>query len=280
MCLINTPNKMEKQKTAFFYFFILLICPFATLHASRWMIVKDDVADVRSEPSAGVFSYDHDPKQETQVSKNEIVRVLKIRDGWANVRCVEQMEFTHHDKWEGYPGWIRLSALAKTAQRGPLWKAPAVKDDTLRQRIVDEARKQIGAPYFWGGRSIYDASNKTIVTGVDCSGLINLAYWSVGWRIPRDAHEQFLKARRIDAAMLKPGDLIFLTANADSSHIAHVLMMATDSTVIEAPQTGERVREVPFEERLGVSRTLVKNGDTTPGGRLIFFGSFFPPEAR
>ena len=242
------------------------------------MIVKDDIADVRSEPVAHALSYDHDQQEETQVLKNELVRVEKIRNGWAYVNCVQQMEFTHHNKWEGYPGWIQMSALQEAEGKRVIAREPAVKDGALRRRIVDEARKLIGSPYFWGGRSLYDPNNKTITTGVDCSGLMNLAYWNLGWTIPRDAHEQFLKATRIDAQMLKPGDLIFLSAPGHSEHISHVMMLATPTTIIEAPQTGERVREVPFDERLGMSISLVKNGDATPDGRFNLFRQLFPCE--
>ena len=92
-------------------FFALDFFRATILHAARWMIVNDDVADVRTNPVAGAFSYNHDPEQETQVLKNEWVRVLKIRGGWADVRCVEQMEFTHHNQF-----WEALSRLGQ-AQR-------------------------------------------------------------------------------------------------------------------------------------------------------------------
>jgi hypothetical protein len=259
---------------------ILSLVAAAPLCAAQWMRVKDDIADVRSTPSPHAVSYEHDPLQETQVVKGEIVRVLKVKDGWAYVRCVQQPEFSHHNRWEGYPGWIQTSALERFKGKVVTSPQPAVKDDALRQRIVDAARKQIGAPYFWGGRSLHDADNQAIATGVDCSGLVNLAYWSVGWAIPRDAHEQFLKATRIEALMLKPGDLIFLSAVGQSNRITHVLMVATETTVLEAPQTGEAVREIPFDQRLGVSRSLAHNGDRTPDGRVIYFGRFFPRELR
>ncbi len=259
-----------------FSFFTTALSSTEIAHADKWMIVKDDIADVRSEPVAHELSYDHDQKQETQVLKNELVRVEKVRNGWAYVNCVQQMEFTHHNKWEGYLGWIQMSALQETTEKKAITREPSAKNDALRVRIVNEARKLIGSPYFWGGRSLYDPNNKTIPTGVDCSGLTNLAYWNLGWAIPRDAHEQFLKATRIDAQMLEPGDLIFLSAPGHSDHISHVMMLGTAGTIIEAPQTGEHVREISFDERLGISRSMLKNGDTTPDGRSIYFGTYFP----
>lgn len=268
------------RMTTFSFFFFVGFSTAAPLHADSWMTVKDDIADVRTEPVAHALTYDHDPLQETQVLKNELVRVLKIKNGWAYVRCVQQMEFNHHNRWEGYPGWIQLSALQKALGKITKHLEPAVKDDALRQRIVDNARLSIGAPYFWGGRSVYDPNNKTVTTGVDCSGLVNLAYWNAGWAIPRDAHEQFLKAARIEPLQLKPGDVIFLSNAEHNNRITHVLLMATATTVIEAPQTGELVREISLDQRLGISRTLIHNGDRTPDGRTIYFGRFFPTELR
>ncbi len=262
------------------FFFLGSFLISAPLHAAQWMTVTDHIADVRAEPKEHALSYDHDPLQETQVLQGELVKVLKIKDGWANVRCMSQMEYSHRNRWEGYPGWVRATALEKTRGKAVPQRQPTVKDDALRRRIVDQARKLLGAPYFWGGRSVYDKTNQTVTTGVDCSGLVNLAYWNEGWTIPRDAHEQFMKARQIEALTLKPGDLIFLSSTAETHRITHVLMMASDSTVIEAPQTGERVREMPFDQRLGVQRTLVQNGDRTPDGRTIYFGRFFPLETR
>lgn len=290
---MSIPDNMPSQKSGSFIIqtrprqwtmrallFIAMTSIVSLGHAANWMTVKDDIADVRSEPVEHPFGYDHDPKQETQVLKGELIHVLKIRDGWAYVRCIQQPEFTHHKKWEGYPGWIKLTALEPAKKRKTPLRTPAVQDATLRQQIVAEARKLIGAPYFWGGRSEYDPNNKTITTGVDCSGLLNLSYWNVGWDIPRDAHEQYLKAQRIDASQLQPGDFIFLTSPGIINRITHVLMMATATTVIEAPQTGEHVREIDFDSRLGIPRTLAKNGDTTPDRRTIYFGRFFNQETK
>jgi gamma-D-glutamyl-L-lysine dipeptidyl-peptidase len=52
-----------------------------------------------------------DPFQETQVIYGETVRVLRTDGPWALIEAIEQPEFTHNQKWEGYPGWIAQGAL-------------------------------------------------------------------------------------------------------------------------------------------------------------------------
>jgi cell wall-associated NlpC family hydrolase len=113
-----------------------------------------------------------------------------------------------------------------------------------------------------------------VLTGVDCSGLVNWSFRQVGWLIPRDAHEQFLKCRPITSDELKPADLVF-TAKADQPQkIVHVSFYIGQGRLLEAPQSGERVREISFLDRFGLSLNQVKSGMTI-GNRVVYFGSFF-----
>ena len=61
---------------------------------------------------------------------------------------------------------------------------------------------------------------------MDCSGLVNLAYRAAGLDIPRDAHEQFLRAKPVNA--LQPGDLIFLSERQNPKRIVHVMLYEGD----------------------------------------------------
>lgn len=69
------------------------------------------VADLRTEPSDPPIERTHDPLEETQLLYGDPVRVLEGRGDWLRVLCPEQQEFTHHQAWEGYPGWIRKTAV-------------------------------------------------------------------------------------------------------------------------------------------------------------------------
>lgn len=83
--------------------------------ATAWVTVP--VADVRDVPnevdSLAIVRqpYAADPHQETQLIYGEKVLVVEKRGPWARVEAVEQLEFNHHEIWEGYPGWVPLSVL-------------------------------------------------------------------------------------------------------------------------------------------------------------------------
>jgi cell wall-associated NlpC family hydrolase len=61
------------------------------------------------------------------------------------------------------------------------------------------AEQFLGAPYLWGGR---DAA------GLDCSGLIQLAFQACGKAAPRDADQQAALGFEIDPKDLRRGDLV------------------------------------------------------------------------
>jgi gamma-D-glutamyl-L-lysine dipeptidyl-peptidase len=139
-----------------------------------------DVAAVRAEPR-------DDAEQVTQVLPREPLTVEGQRDGWARIVTAY-----------GYPGWLREEALeegegelAADASGAP----------------IDVARSYLGVPYLWGGMT---------ERGIDCSGLVHMAYRRVGRLVPRDADEQEGAATEVEE--LEPGDLI--TYGDPVDHIA------------------------------------------------------------
>ncbi len=141
------------------------------------------VASVRAEPR-------DDAEQVTQALAGEPLQVERSQGAWALVR-------TAYD----YPGWIRSEALEDGD--GEL---VADADGTP----VEVARGYLGAPYLWGGMT---------EAGIDCSGLVHMAYRRVGRLVPRDSDQQEEAGEQVSDP--QPGDLVtYGDPEAGADHIA------------------------------------------------------------
>ena len=217
-------------------------------------VVIAPVVDVWSAPSDDPAQLTDD-KRETQLLFQEKVLIHESSGSWVRIEAVLQPEFTHHNHWEGYPGWIQNKFLWQPAKAGD-----------FRASLLDAARQMRGTDYLWGGLS----AGK----GLDCSGLVHLAYRVNGLQIPRDAHEQWMKAAKIKrAANLLPGDLVFSAKADNPTHITHVALYAGNGMLVEAPQTGLQVRDISFLEKFGKPLNAVQYGQTV-GERVIYFGRY------
>ncbi len=298
------------------------------------MRVVVPVVDLRAQPHTMAQRATHDPLEETQLLYGEQVQVLAQKDGWSHVEATEQPEFSHANRWQGYPGWVPSSALQSLDQelepnivvtdkwattwtnayatapsrwRFPMgsrlhavdmaqqmWRIDMANGDEVwmphdsaktlealralspadrRRLIVRNAEHALGDPYYWGGRSPQAQPSSDLITGVDCSGLVNLAYRTAGVDIPRDAHEQWLRARRIPASQV--ADLIFLSERNNPRRIVHVMLYVGDGAVIEGPATGTVVRRISLRERLGRSLDQLPSG-TVIDGQTVSYGSYLP----
>jgi gamma-D-glutamyl-L-lysine dipeptidyl-peptidase len=141
------------------------------------------VAPVRAEPR-------DDAEQVTQVLAGEPLEVEGRQGDWALVR-------TAYD----YPGWIRSEAL----EQG---EGTLVAD--AQGTPVDVARRYLGAPYLWGGMT---------EAGIDCSGLVHMAFRRLGQLVPRDADQQEEAGEVVGEP--EPGDLVtYGDPEAGADHIA------------------------------------------------------------
>jgi gamma-D-glutamyl-L-lysine dipeptidyl-peptidase len=163
-------------------------------------------------------------EQVTQALAGEPLTVEERRGGWARIR-------TAYD----YPGWIREEALGG-AQGPEPWPRELDHD------LLAAARTYLGAPYEWGGMTEH---------GIDCSGLVHMAYRQTGRLIPRDAHQQEAAATEIDEADARPGDLVCFGEPGEAHHIAFWLgdgriLHATGregvNAVVEEPLTNVETR--------------------------------------
>ena len=139
-----------------------------------------DVAALRAEPR-------DDAEQVTQALRGEPLRVEGRLDGWVRVS-------TAYD----YPGWVREEALEEG--HGELVADAAGSP-------LEVARTYLGTRYLWGGMT---------AAGIDCSGLVHMAYRRVGRLVPRDADQQEAAAREVEEPAV--GDLV--TYGDPVDHIA------------------------------------------------------------
>ena len=154
-----------------------------------------------------------DAEQVTQALRGDPLAVETRAGGWAAVR-------TAYD----YPGWVREEHLT---------------GDTP----LDLARTFLGAPYEWGGLS---------ASGIDCSGLVHLAYRLAGRCVPRDASQQDAAGRVVDVP--ERGDLVMYGEPVD-----HVAFWVGDGRVLHA--TGR--------ESLGVVEELEPESMRDRGRRFV-----------
>lgn len=80
----------------------------------------------------------------------------------------------------------------------------------LRQRVVDIAMSQVGAPYVWGGAT---------PEGFDCSGLVLWTYQHFNITLPHFSGAQMDATTPVDLTKLRRGDLLFYGPDG-SQHVS------------------------------------------------------------
>lgn len=152
-------------------------------------------------------------------------------------------------------------------------------EKTRRRRIIQSARLFLGERYYWGGRSGVQFAPDV---GVDCSGLVELAYRAAGMNIPRNARDQRRAAHPARREDLREGDLVFLTASERSRRINHVMIYAGGDQLLESSRGAGRALETTFKERFRQTLAELESGVLVmdfsaekPRRRRLFFGTFF-----
>ncbi len=246
------------------------------------MEVKEGVVDLRREPRP-------DSPIDTQALYGERVTVYDEEEGWVWAQLAA----------DGYVGWIAANALWSelsppthrvcvprtfvypaasikqppelalplaaevsivderesflvTRDRGFIWRTHLAPLDAPADDFVAVAERLIGAPYLWGGKSS---------TGVDCSGLVQIALAAAGRKAPRDSdmQEAQLGAPVEIGAPLLRGDLVFWKG--------HVGVMRDEATLLHANGTHMLVSSEPLE-RVRARNLEAGAGDITSVRRL------------
>jgi hypothetical protein len=156
-----------------------------------------------------------DAEQVTQALRGDRLEVGERSGGWARVSTSY-----------GYPGWVREEALCG-------------------EDPVSLARTLVGAPYEWGGLT---------VAGIDCSGLVHLAYRLAGLTVPRDAWQQEKAGTAVGAGAERLGDLVTY-GDGRADHIA--FWLAAGRILHATARGGLGVVEETEPDELGDRRRLV-----------------------
>ena len=199
-------------------------------------------------------------------------------------------------------GWVEV--VLASGVMGCMRTADIIEDEVLdrwspaikRDQLMSAALRFNGSPYRWGCSSGFDEKSPAL-TGVDCSGLVYLAYRTIGLHVPRDAHDQFLAASPIKFGRdLQRGDLIFIAKiNAEKNivHVHHVMIFALPDSVIEATGLGVSTINDLESKKQACTRVIsaikhpclkksLKNfwhGQLNDRGELVFFGTFLGDKA-
>lgn len=133
----------------------------------------------------------------------------------------------------------QVEAIAKKYAKSGEVKVPPQADPVCDEPLVEAAPSDVvakilsyaldqrGKPYLWGG---------TGPDAYDCSGIIYMAYRSVGLSIPRTTFGQWPFGQRIEQGTEQPGDLVFFNAGPGTGpdNPGHVGMVVSKGKMIEA----------------------------------------------
>jgi len=136
---------------------------------------------------------------------------------------------------ESHEGWLHVRLAGMTLawiQAGDTTADP--KPLTIPESI-ELAKRFLGLPYLWGGRSSY---------GYDCSGFTQMLVRSRGINMPRDADQQaaWSGVARIERKDLQAGDLLFF--GSSQKDITHTGMYIGGGQFIHDTTNGHPVVQI------------------------------------
>ena len=188
----------------------------------------------------------HTSEMVSQLLFNELYKVLDEKPGWYLIQSEE-------DQYEGWIQGIQHHEISETTFQELSHKTRFVVDRPVLEHqgrqlsigtllyepvsgtmtipegfsptlMLDFAQKMLGAPYLWGGRSVF---------GIDCSGFVQLCAHAAGKQLPRDASQQIQEGELVYfLPEIQPGDLAFF--GNEEGKIVHVGMMLDTERIIHA----------------------------------------------
>ncbi len=102
--------------------------------------------------------------------------------------------------------------------------APVLENNNKGQLVVELANQYMNTPYLWGGKNIF---------GIDCSGLVQIAYRMVGEQLARNASQQVNTGTVVNfLSEVRAGDLAFF--ENEEGQIIHVGILINSHQILHA----------------------------------------------
>ncbi|WP_406071533.1 NlpC/P60 family protein [Micromonospora sp. NBC_01638] len=140
-------------------------------------------------------------------------------------------------------GWRPVHAPGQAA---PLWLpdshlVPASAASPIAEQALAVAQRLLDVVYIWGGLSAH---------GIDCSGLVHLAWRRFGVLLPRDADDQAGATTPLALGAERPGDLYFFARPGRKIHHIGIVTATPDDggqrRMLHACYRRRRVIEEPL----------------------------------
>lgn len=204
----------------------------------RYGICKLSVVPMRKEAS-------HTSELVSELLFNDIYQIIDENEEWLKIQCM----------YDSYEGWIRklqhneitgdelkdyiskdkyivnvpvlhyenmiISFGSKVFQNteGTIPLSKNYDPDVL----TDSAFRMLNVPYRWGGKS---------VMGIDCSAFVQLCAKIAGYKLPRDASQQYEFGKEVSLSEALPGDIAFF--ENENHRIVHVGILLSRNMIIHA----------------------------------------------
>lgn len=190
---------------------------------------------LRAQPS-------HRSELVNQLLYGETYQILKQHEEWYYLQCrhdqyegwmaAHQYHACSADQWAAdWKGVVTVASQWDATRRQQLYlgspRSEPLPSEWLQKTPIERAyaaaESLLYAPYLWGGRT---------QAGIDCSGLMQVAYRAGGWLLPRDASQQVQEGQAVAWGEQQRGDLAFFE-NAKGT-ITHVGMVLDEDLILHA----------------------------------------------